>query len=171
MNSAGSSGGAGDQAPVHLAKVLTVSDSVAAGTATDRGGPAVASMLTDAGFVVADQRVVADGRHEVGEALVEMCEGFAGVVVTTGGTGFGPRDLTPEGTLVILDRQAPGLAEAMRSVNALGRLSRGVAGTRGQALVINLPGSPKGACECLGAVIDVVPHALDLLAGQQGRHP
>jgi molybdopterin adenylyltransferase len=155
----------------HQAKVLTVSDSVAAGTATDRGGPAVSSLLADAGFIVVGQRVVADGRHEVGEALVEMCEGFAGVVVTTGGTGFGPRDLTPEGTLVVLDRQAPGMAEAMRSVNPLGRLSRGVAGTRGQALVLNLPGSPTGAQECLGAVIDVIGHAIDLLAGHQSRHP
>ena len=153
------------------AKVLTVSDSVTAGTAHDRGGPAVSTMLIDAGFIVVEQRVVADGRHEVGEALVEMCDGFAGLVVTTGGTGFGPRDLTPEGTLVVLDRQAPGLAEAMRNVNPLGRLSRGVAGTRGQALVVNLPGSPTGAQECLGAVIDVLGHALDLLAGNQGRHP
>lgn len=154
----------------HWAKVLTVSDSVAAGAADDRGGPAVSAMLTDAGFTVVEQRVVADGRHEVGEALVEMCEGFAGLVVTTGGTGFGPRDLTPEGTIVVIDRQAPGLAEAMRNVNPLGRLSRGVAGTRGQALVLNLPGSPTGAQECLGAVIDVVGHALDLLAGNQSRH-
>lgn len=127
-------------------------------------------MLTDAGFTVVEQRVVADGRHEVGEALVEMCEGFAGLVVTTGGTGFGPRDLTPEGTIVVIDRQAPGLAEAMRNVNPLGRLSRGVAGTRGQALVLNLPGSPTGAQECLQAVIDVVGHALDLLAGNLRRH-
>jgi len=154
----------------YRAKVLTVSDSVAAGQATDRGGPAVAELLSDAGLNVVDQRVVADGRHEVGEALVELCEGFAGLVVTTGGTGFGPRDLTPEGTMVILDRHAPGLAEAMRQVNPLGRLSRGVAGTRGEALVINLPGSPSGARECLGAILDVIPHALDLLAGRHGHH-
>jgi len=154
----------------HHAKVLTVSDSVSAGSADDRGGPAVAGVLADAGFIVDEQRVCPDGRHEVGEALVELCEGFAGVVVTTGGTGFGPRDLTPEGTLVILDRQAPGMAEAMRNVNPLGRLSRGVAGTRDRALIINLPGSPAGARECLGAVIDVVPHALDLLAGRHGHH-
>jgi molybdopterin adenylyltransferase len=154
-----------------LAKVLTVSDSVAIGDAEDRGGPMVADVLDAAGFTVVNQRVCPDGRHEVGEALVELCDGFAGLVVTTGGTGFGPRDLTPEGTLVILDRQAPGLAEAMRSVNPLGRLSRAVAGTRGEALIINLPGSPTGARECLEAVLDVVPHALDLLSGRPGRHP
>ncbi|HEY2997123.1 MAG TPA: molybdopterin-binding protein, partial [Acidimicrobiales bacterium] len=101
----------------------------------------------------------------VAAALRELAAGFAGLVVTTGGTGFGPRDLTPEGTLAVLDRQAPGLAEAMRQVSPLGRLSRAVAGTVGTALVLNTPGSSTGAVECLDAVIDVVPHALDLLAG------
>ena len=90
---------------------------------------------------------------------------FAGLIVTTGGTGFGPRDLTPEGTKAAVEREAPGLAEAMRLVNPLGRLSRGTAGTIGQALVLNTPGSTKGAVECLDAVLDIVPHALDLLAG------
>jgi molybdopterin biosynthesis enzyme MoaB len=87
------------------------------------------------------------------------------LVVTTGGTGFSPRDLTPEGTQSAIDREAPGMAEAMRLVNPLGRLSRGIAGTCGDALVLNLPGSPGGATECLAAVLDVVPHALQLLAG------
>jgi molybdopterin adenylyltransferase len=153
------------------AKVLTVSDSVAAGEAADRGGPAVTAALAAAGFSVVEHRSVGDGRAEVGEALVDLTEGFAGLVVTTGGTGFGPRDLTPEGTGVVLDRQAPGLAEAMRAVNPLGRLSRGLAGTRGRALVINLPGSPTGAVECLEAVLDVLPHALRLTAGDQEPHP
>jgi molybdenum cofactor synthesis domain-containing protein len=149
------------------AKVLTVSDGVVAGTREDKSGVALVAHLGDAGFEVVDHRVVADGRHTVGEALVELAEGFAGVIVTTGGTGFGPRDLTPEGTLVILDRQAPGLAEAMRLVNPLGRLSRGVAGTRGDALILNTPGSTAGSIECLDAVIDVVPHALRLLRGDR----
>lgn len=147
------------------AKVLTVSDGVAAGERDDRSGRALVARLSDEGFEVVEHRVVPDGRQTVGEALVELAEGFRGVIVTTGGTGFGPRDLTPEGTTVILDRQAPGLAEAMRLVNPLGRLSRGVAGTRGAALVLNTPGSTAGAVECLDAVIDVVPHALRLLAG------
>jgi molybdenum cofactor synthesis domain-containing protein len=151
------------------AKVLTVSDGVVAGTREDRSGPALVEQLTAAGFAVVDTRVVADGRESVGEALVDLAEGFAGLVVTTGGTGFGPRDLTPEGTLVVLDRQAPGLAEAMRAVNPLGRLSRGVAGTRGRALILNTPGSSGGAVENLAAVLDVVPHALRLLAGERAH--
>ncbi len=149
------------------AKVLTVSDGVAEGTREDRSGDAVADRLTTAGFQVIDRRVVADGMETVAEALVELCEGFTGLVVTTGGTGFGPRDRTPEGTRIVLDREAPGLAEAMRLVNPLGRLSRALAGTRGEALVLNLPGSTSGAVECLEAVLDVLPHALRLLAGRR----
>ena len=147
------------------AKVLVVSDGVAAGDREDRGGPAVAELLGQHGFAVIERRIVPDGSREVAAALEVMCAGFAGLVVTTGGTGFGPRDETPEGTRGILEREAPGIAEAMRLASPLGRLSRATAGTKGQALVCNLPGSPTGAVECLGAVLDVIPHALDLLAG------
>jgi len=147
------------------AKVLTVSDGVVAGTREDRSGAALGAHLRAAGFDVVDQQVVEDGVESVAAALRELAAGFSGLVVTTGGTGFGPRDLTPEGTLAVLDRQAPGLAEAMRQVSPLGRLSRAVAGTVGTALVLNTPGSSTGAVECLDAVIDVVPHALDLLSG------
>jgi molybdopterin adenylyltransferase len=147
------------------AKVLTVSDGVMAGTRDDRSGAALGARLTEAGFDVVDRRVSADGADAVAEALRALVAGFAGMVVTTGGTGFGPRDLTPEGTRVVLEREAPGLAEAMRLVSPLGRLSRAVAGTVGQALVLNTPGSSTGAIECLDAVLDVVPHALDLLTG------
>ncbi len=146
-------------------KILTVSDGVVAGTREDRSGAALAADLVEAGFEVVDRRVVADGVESVRDALGELATGHAGLIVTTGGTGFGPRDLTPEGTLAALDRQAPGLAEAMRLVSPLGRLSRAVAGTRGTALVVNTPGSTKGCVETLDAVLDVVPHALDLLAG------
>ena len=145
------------------AKVLTCSDGVVHGTREDRSGVALAEFLTDHGFEVVDRRVTPDGTDEVAAALVEMCDGFAGLVVSTGGTGFAPRDQTPEGTRRVIERDAPGLAEAMRLCNPLGRLSRGVAGVRGEAIVVNTPGSPKGCVEQLGAVIDVLPHALRLL--------
>src|SRR3954470_999975 len=135
------------------AKVLTVSDGVAAGEREDRGGAGLVERLTAEGYTVVEHRIVPDGRENVGEALVELAEGFAGLIVTTGGTGFGPRDLPPEGTRIVLDREAPGLAEAMRLVSPLGRLSRAVAGTRGQALVLNTPGSSAGAVETLAAVL------------------
>jgi molybdenum cofactor synthesis domain-containing protein len=148
-----------------LAKVITVSDGVAEGVREDRSGAALADLLTRSGFEVVERVVVADGADAVADALVVACVGFAGLVVTTGGTGFGPRDLTPEGTRSVLEREAPGLAEAMRGASPLGRLSRGVAGTIGTALILNTPGSTSGSVECTDAVLDVVPHALDLLAG------
>jgi molybdopterin adenylyltransferase len=148
-----------------LAKVLTVSDGVVAGTRDDRSGAALEAALAAAGFDVVERRVVEDGVEPVAAALVDVTEGFAGLVVTTGGTGFGPRDLTPEATRQVVEREAPGLAEAMRLVSPFGRLSRATAGTRGRALVLNTPGSSSGAVETLEAVIDVVPHALELLAG------
>jgi molybdenum cofactor synthesis domain-containing protein len=147
------------------AKVLTVSDGVVEGTRDDKSGGVLHERLVEAGFDVVERRVTADGVESVSTAILELTEGFAGLVVTTGGTGFGPRDLTPEGTRQVLEREAPGLAEAMRLVSPLGRLSRAVAGTRGQALIVNTPGSSAGAVETLDAVIDVIPHALDLLAG------
>jgi molybdopterin adenylyltransferase len=149
------------------AKVLTVSDGVVEGTRADRSGEAVRSHLSDAGFVVVDRLVVADGVESVARALRDLADGFTGLVVTTGGTGFGPRDLTPEGTRAVLDREAPGLGEAMRLASPLGRLSRQLAGTIGEALVLNLPGSTSGCIECLDAVLDVVPHALQLLRGER----
>jgi molybdenum cofactor synthesis domain-containing protein len=152
------------------AKVLTVSDGVAEGTREDRSGQALVERLGEAGYTVLEHRVCADGVHAVSDALRTLTAGFAGLVVTTGGTGFGPRDLTPEGTAAVLERDAPGLAEAMRRVSdaegrGFGMLSRGRCGTVGEALVCNLPGSASGARECLDAVLEVVPHALDLLRG------
>lgn len=150
-----------------LAKVVTVSDGVVDGTREDRSGAALEAHLTAAGYQIIERIVTADGADAVASALRSACDGFAGLVVTTGGTGFGPRDLTPEGTLAVIDRPAPGMAEAMRLVSPLGRLSRAVAGTLGQCLILNTPGSTKGCVETLDAVIDVVPHALELLAGER----
>ncbi len=153
------------------AKILTVSDGVHAGQRVDAAGPSLAARLADAGYDVVDRRVVPDGSESVSAALREMASGFAGLIITTGGTGFSPRDLTPEGTVAVLDREAPGLAEAMRAVNPLGRLSRGRAGTLGRCVVVNTPGSPKGALESLDAVLDVLGHALELLGGEASPHP
>jgi molybdopterin adenylyltransferase len=152
-----------------LAKVLTVSDGVAAGTRDDVSGRALVERLGGEGYVVVEHRIVADGLDSVRHALTDLTGGFSGLVLTTGGTGFGPRDLTPEGTRAVIERDAPGLAEAMRhvslGVNPHGMLSRGVCGAVGAALVCNLPGSSKGALECLEAVLPALPHALELLAG------
>ncbi len=154
------------------AKVLTVSDGVVAGTREDKSGTALVSALDAAGWEVVDHRVTADGADAVALALTAMAEDFSGLVVTTGGTGFAPRDLTPEGTRAVIDREAPGLAEAMRLANpAKGRLSRGVAGTLGRVIVLNTPGSHAGAVESLDAVIDVLAHALALLADRPTPHP
>ena len=152
------------------AKVLTVSDGVVAGTRVDGSGEALAGFLEASGFEVVERRVVPDGSESVAAALVDLTDGFAGLVVSTGGTGFAPRDLTPEGTRLVIEREAPGIAEAMRLVSPLGRLSRGVAGVRGRSIVVNTPGSPKGCVEQLGAVIDVLPHALRLLAETPTQH-
>ena len=154
------------------AKVLTVSDGVIAGTRQDKSGAALADRLRAAGWEVTDRWAVADGDRSVAEALKELAWGWSGLIVTTGGTGFSPRDRTPEGTRAVMEREAPGLAEAMRNANPeKGRLSRGVAGTVGQCIVVNTPGSTAGAVECLDAVLDVLPHALALLAEEPTEHP
>lgn len=150
---------------MNQAKILTVSTAAAGGTREDKSGDALEATLTAADFDVVERRIVTDGTASVAAALQSMCAGFSGLVLTTGGTGFSPSDETPEGTREVIDREAPGLAEAMRLVNPLGRLSRGIAGTAGSALVLNTPGSTAGSVECLNAVIDVLPHALDLLSG------
>ncbi len=147
------------------AKVLTVSESVSAGTMEDRSGPALVASLAERDFLVIELQSVPDGVAPVAAAVKDLAAGFHGLLVTTGGTGFSPTDLTPEGTRSVLEREAPGLAEAMRGVSPLGRLSRGTAGTIGSCLVVNVPGSPEGAVESIEAIIDVVSHALELLAG------
>jgi len=153
------------------AKVLIVSDSVDRGEREDLAGPLLSARLEEAGFTVVDYRVVPDGDETVAESLLAMSHGFGGLLVTSGGTGFSPRDLTPEGTARVLERETPGLSEAMRLVNPLGRLSRGRSGIVGQCLILNCPGSPRGAIECLEAVLDVVAHGLEVLSGDASPHP
>lgn len=147
------------------AKVLTVSDSISAGHREDVAGGVVVEHLSDHGFNVIEHRAVLDDIGEISNALSYMAYGFNGLIVTIGGSGFGQRDFTPEATRRILDRTAPGMADAMRAVSPRGRLSRATAGTRGPALLLNLAGAPDRAIEMLDAVIDVVPEALELLGG------
>lgn len=158
-----------DESPLY-AKVLTVSDGVFHGVRDDTGGRGLAQHLAASGFEVVDHQVTQDGADEVAARLTEMSAGFAGLIVTTGGTGFGPRDQSPEGTRTVIEREAPGLAEAMRLVSPFGRLSRGIAGIRGEAIICNTPGSPKGTIEQIDAVIDVLPHALRLLHADPTDH-
>lgn len=150
------------------AAVVTISDSSSRGEREDISGPAVASLLVKKQFQVVAREVVADDQAAIGKILMRLCE-QARFVVTTGGTGVALRDLTPEATTAVCDRLIPGIAERMRiegsAKTKFAALSRGVCGTRGQSVILNLPGNPKGAVESLEAVVDLIPHALQLLSG------
>jgi molybdopterin adenylyltransferase len=147
------------------AKILTVSSSAFAGAREDVSGAVLAEVLAKHGFDIVERLLVPDGLEPVAAAIMSMAASFSGLVVTTGGTGFSPSDVTPEATRSVIEREAPGLAEAARAVSPFGRLSRGLSGTIGSCLVLNVPGSPRGARESIEAVVDVLPHALELLAG------
>jgi len=151
------------------AAVLTVSDSRSRGEKTDLSGPAVAEALERRNFHVAVRSVVADEKSAIQDKLIELCRS-ARLVVTTGGTGVALRDVTPEATRGVCDRLVEGIAEQMRAQGVkktkFAALSRGVCGTRGTSLILNLPGSPAGAVDALASVIELLPHALDLLEGK-----
>lgn len=155
------------------AVVLTVSDGVAGGHRGDLSGPAAAAILADLGFT-AEVWVSPDGVIPVEHALRRAVASDAVLVVTTGGTGFSPRDLTPEATRRVIDREAPGLAEAMRAATLAtrphGMLSRGLCGIAGSTLVINLPGSVAGVEESLQVVAPALPHAIALIRGEPTEH-
>ena len=152
--------------------VLTVSDGVAAGEREDRSGEVLEELLAAEGYDVS-RRVVPDDRDVIAEAIIELAE-EAPLVLTTGGTGLGARDVTPEATMLVLDRPAPGIAEAIRADSIArtphGLLSRGVAGVRGRTLVVNLPGSPGGCRDGYAVLRPVLPHALALLADRPTDH-
>jgi molybdopterin adenylyltransferase len=157
------------------AAVLTISDSVHAGTRQDVSGPAVAERLAQFGWMVAVMEVIPDDWATIARRLATLADGGeVSAIFTTGGTGVAARDVTPEATRMVLDREIPGLAESMRlagrASTPLAVLSRAIAGSRGKVLIVNLPGSPRGAVESLNAIVDVAPHVLDLLRGNT-EHP
>ncbi len=156
-------------AEIHFG-ILTISDRSFQGLRPDASGPALAARIKASGWVVVQEQVVPDDLLTIQKALVSWVEGGdLDVILTTGGTGFGSRDVTPEATQAVIDRSAPGLAEAMRAASLRetphAMLSRGIAGIRGQTLIVNLPGSPKAAVQNLDVIAPVLPHAVQLLRG------
>jgi molybdopterin adenylyltransferase len=153
------------------AAVLTISDSASNGTRPDRSGPAVRERLEQLGWSVSVMEVIPDEAAEISARLSTLADGGqVAAIFTTGGTGLAIRDVTPEATRAVVDREIPGFGEVMRArgreSTPLAALSRSLAGTRGSVLIVNLPGSPKAAVESLNAIVELVPHVLELLRGQ-----
>jgi molybdenum cofactor synthesis domain-containing protein len=157
------------------AKILVLSDAAAGGRREDRSGPAVRELLEKRGWLVKALDVLPDDEGRIQTALVAWTEGNdCDAVFTSGGTGLGPRDVTPEATQAVVERQVPGLAELMRAEGVkktrMAALARGIVGVRNGKLIVNLPGSPRGACESLESIIELLPHAINLLRGHT-EHP
>jgi molybdenum cofactor synthesis domain-containing protein len=156
--------------------VLTISDKGARGERHDESGQAIVEALSVVDGYVVKHEIVPDEKDVIAEKLASWAdEGEVNVILTTGGTGLSPRDVTPEATMSILDKYAPGFGEAMRAktypLTPMAMLSRAVAGVRGRCLIINLPGSPQGVVECLRVVLPLVPHAVAIIQGEITEHP
>lgn len=154
--------------------IITASDKGSKGERIDKSGPLIGEMLSPIGGVVKEYIVVPDERDKLSEALIYMCdEAKLDLIFTTGGTGFSPRDITPEATLDVIERLTPGISETIRmkslSITPKAMLSRAVSGIRKQTLIINLPGSPKGVKECLEVILPVLTHGIDILKGTDGE--
>jgi molybdopterin adenylyltransferase len=152
--------------------VITISDSVSAGKSEDRSGPAVAARCKELGWEVVSSKVLPDERSAIQTLVADISDASdADVIFTTGGTGVGPRDVTPEATIAVAERLIPGFGERMRTEGAKKTpraiLSRGVAGIRGTTIIINLPGSPRGAIESLDAIAEFLPHSISILHGER----
>ena len=154
---------------MNLAHVITISDGASHGKREDKSGPALVGILYANQYDVTGPEVVPDERDRIAAAITKAADGGSNLVITTGGTGIGPRDVTPQATATVIDYDVPGITELMRRAGLestpMAALTRGIAGVRGQTLVINVPGSPKGAMQSLEAVMPVLEHALALLRG------
>ncbi|MBZ5611971.1 MAG: MogA/MoaB family molybdenum cofactor biosynthesis protein [Acidobacteriia bacterium] len=154
--------------------IVTVSDSAVAGTRADRSGPMLRERAEALGWTVRAQELIPDEREQIAALLRRLADSAAApVILTTGGTGVAPRDVTPEATRDVIEREVPGLAELMRAEGRKSTpfavLSRAVAGVRGRSLIVNLPGSPKGAVESLDTIAKLIPHIVDLIEGRTGH--